>query len=258
MSYDDANKARATNPYAPAAAKYITVGDNRYVSEDPLAMSSAADLARAQRQGNTQAGIVAGIGAVGRVAQLGLAALPTAEDRENKKRLAELSKHKGLNQGELSELNHSLMDPVRALSTENRSRAEAVAAGSGQNDVSTLTRIQRNNEANTNAAALNAGIEVSRQNREQINADKREEQERIAYKGQRASERIAMISQTLGGLANTLGPVIAAGAVKTEPTDAELLRYQGLKTDAGAPVYPGLQGMNAQQLRQGFKNEMNR
>lgn len=251
----------------PTPARYIAVDANgnpinpglAYMGGDDAVFGAATpgDVQRAQQEGWKQAGLVAGIGAAGSLAQLGLTAIDTPQDTYNKKRLAELeTSRKGLADDERAAFEDTLLNPVRAMATESRARTEAGIAASGGASVADLTRARRESERRVNEASVAAGTQIARADIEAAARQRQEEEERRSYESTRKRQRIEMIGQTLSGLAKEMGPVLAAQAVKQAPTDAQFASMAGAKRADGTPVYPGLQGRSVGEIRALWVAEM--
>lgn len=229
-----------------------------YMSQDgdPFGFANPADLQRAQREGWKQAGAAAGIGLLGSAGQLALTAIDTEQDTYNKKRLAELeTSRKGLSGGERQLFEETVMAPVRALSTENRARTESTLAASGGSSVADLTRVRREGERRVNEAGVQAGAQIARADLEAAAAQRQEEEQRRSYESSRKRQRVEMIGQTIAGLAREMGPVLAAGAVKQEPTDAQFAAMKAAQNPDKTPAYPGLQPLSTAEMRAAWKAE---
>lgn len=239
------------NPINPAALQYMGESGSTFGAGTP------GDVQRAQREGWKQAGTVAGIGALGSLAQLGLTYANTPQDTYNAKRLAELEgSRKGLSGEERQVFEETLMAPVRAMGSENRARSESTIAAMGGASVADLARVRRDSERATNEASVAAGGQIARANLEAAAAQRKEEEERRAYESSRKSQRIEMIGQTIAGLAREMGPVLAAQATKQAPTDAQFASMKAARRPDKTPVYPGLQGLSSAEMRTAWAAEM--
>lgn len=239
---------------AGSAFRYV---DPRGTAYDPFNYDTAtpADIAAANKAGVRDAAIAGGIGALGTVAQLGLTYAPTMQDEENKKRLAALAKRKGLSQAERAEIDEQAMRSVRTLAAESQNRDEAALAAGGQTSAAALSRARRDNARSLNEAAIQAADIGIRENRAQVLRDRQEEQERIAYEGGRERQRIELIGQTIAGLGQAVAPVLAANPVASMPTEAQMLAMQRARGPNGEPIYPGLQGMSLNEMRDAWRSE---
>lgn len=234
------------NPTSPPPASQW-VSPN--ASKDPFGGYSAGDIGRQEREGTKRALVAGGIGALGSAAQFGLQALPTEQDRYNEKRMGELERHKGLSQGERRDIDEQAMRGVKVMAAENQSRDEALLAGSGSHDVASIERVRRAKDRNLADASIQAADIGIRENRAQVQRDVQEHEERRAYKSNRQRDRIELLGRTLTGLAETMAPVLAAGAVQTAPSDAQFLAMQAARNPDGKPTYPGMQGQSVDTMR---------
>lgn len=235
----------AGKPYAPGGALYDENGN-------PIPASSwlsPGDMKRTEASGWTDAAVAGGLGAAGQLGQVGLTLIDTPQDTYNKQRMKELDAHKGLTGGERADIDEQAMRGVRALSTENRDRAEAQLAGSGGHSAADLSRVRRDSEANTNNAAIHAADIGIQANREQVAKDVQESEERRSYESSRQRQRIEMLGQTLTGLATALTPALSSQLGKREATDGELLSMQRATLADGSPAYPGLQRLDLAGMR---------
>lgn len=215
--------------------------DGNSIYNPTLDAYSPSDIARLEKQGAERAAVVGGIGALGDAAALAATMVPTAADLENTKRLKELDKHKGLSSAERSEIDEQAMRGVRTLGAEvQRSMGDDLAA-SGQHSAAALQRARRAGMDAMNTAAIRAGDIGIRENREQVQRDRIEEQERIAQKAKRDNEGRKVAVEAVTGLLKAIAPAMAAQSVKTEPTDAQLVQLASLKKGNDL-AYPGLQG----------------
>lgn len=202
---------------------------------------SPSDIARLEKQGAERAAVVGGIGALGDAAAFAATMVPTAADLENTKRLKELDAHKGLSSAERSEIDEQAMRGVRTLGAEvQRSMGDDLAA-SGQHSAAALQRARRAGMDAMNSAAIKAGDIGIRENREQVQRDRIEEQERIAQKAKRDNEGRKVAVEAVTGLLKAVAPAMAAQSVKSEPTDAQLVELAA-RMDGQNPAYPGLRG----------------
>jgi hypothetical protein len=240
--YDNLNLTKKKNAQ-PAPTDYFADDEQIGFSYDP------AEIARQERDGLKRAAIVGGIGALGNAAQVGLTLIDSAQDVENKKRLAELDKHKGLSEAERAEIDEQAMRGVRALANEAQTRNNDALAASGRTSAKDLQRARRANTDAVNRASIAAADIGIREQRAQVARDTQEEQERIAYEGQRVKDRISLVGQSIGGVMQALAAPIAAQSVKDEPSDAQLLALGTAKRADGRLLYPSYEGLSAEQAR---------
>jgi hypothetical protein len=219
-----------------------TMGGAVKYAMPPEAPMSYTDIARAEKKGNEKAAAAAGIAALGTAAQIGMAALPTAADIENKRRLAALAKHKGLDQATRAEIDEQAMRKVGAVARESQARTDDALASSGNTSARDLFNARLAEKEAVNRITLNASDIGIQANREQVRADTQEEQERIGYQAGRQREVRGLIGKAIGEGVLSVAKPFASGIVKDEPTDAQLLYMRDLKDDRGEYVYAGLQG----------------
>lgn len=165
---------------------------------------------------------LAGAGAISaglQAAQLAAMLMPTAQDRENKKRLEELEKLRdqgrlGLTGAERAEAETAMLNPVRALATEQRQRSEAQMAGMGQQlSAADLQRAEKVSQQQAQDKAFQAGATISQMNLDRAQQQLTELQQRIAYKSERQKGRLEAGSQAIGQAGQLLGQVRATKAV---------------------------------------------
>jgi len=218
--------------------------------DDPfLGGSSYNDLKRADAAGTQRAAVVGGIGALGTAAQMGAQFIPTAADKENEKRLAEIEKTPGLTKARRAEIDEQAMRGVRAIAGERMVRTGDALASTGNTSAAAIQRARESEAKSLNEAAIKAAdIGIREEQAERVRRET-ERQERIADKAGRANARISFASQALGELMQATAPAIAAGVVGRGPTDKELLALQAQKNPDGTPTYPGLQGKTADEIR---------
>lgn len=229
--------------YDPATGQWITptgrLADAGYLSPEDMAMMagyynapslapagttpgprapSQLDVLAGQRQKAIAAnvGLSAGLGA----AQIGLSLVPTAYDRYNRKRLDELETLQeggrlGLSGAQRQQMEQELFDPVAAQAHAARLRQESLQASLGSAvSAADVTRAQREQQRAVSTAANQAGLQISRANLEEANAQLQEIEERTAYKGRRAGERLQQGAQAIGAMAPLAGQIQAANRVK--------------------------------------------
>lgn len=216
------------------------------------------ELRAAQKQALGQAGVTAGIGAAAELGQLGLSFIPTPQDTYNKERLGELegaerANHLGLTGAERQQAEHTLMDPVRSMATEERASAEGHLAGMGGASAADLARVRRESERRVNEAALQAGTEIERQNLAAAEAQRQEMEQRRSYESERQRGRIDQVGQMVEGLAKLAGPVLAEQPAFTKISDAQLRAMQSAKAPDGSPLYPGLTGLSVDAMRTDYE-----
>jgi len=255
IAIDDATGQPVPTP-PPGATAYM--GD-----ADPFAQgATAADIKAQQLKGAEEAGIAGAAGAAADLGKLGLSFINTPQDTYNTQRLKTLndlesSGQLGLSGGERQVAEGTLLNPVRALATENRQRAEAQLAGMGRNSAADLVRVRQANEEATNKAALQAGEQIEQLNLQAADKQRQEAEERRAYESSRQRERIQLGMDTITGLAKTAGPVLSSLATPTAPGLSQLRASQAATNPDGTPKYPGLQGLSDDQLVNGWKANMN-
>ena len=164
----------------------------------------------------TQAALSAGLGA----GQLALSFIPTAYDRYNRERLGSLQDLQaqgqlGLTSGQREQMEQEAFAPVAAQAHASRLRQEGLQASMGNAaSAADVTRAQREETRAVNQAAQQAGLAISRANLDEANAQLQEIEERVAYKGGRATGRLEQGSKAIGALAPLAGRVAAAQRIK--------------------------------------------
>jgi hypothetical protein len=248
-----------------ASGNRVWVDDDNFITKapashafmggDPVAYDPAA-IGQAQRQGVREAGVAAGIGALGEAAQFGLSFVQTAQDRRNKERLADLRGREksgtlGLTGAEREQMDNTLMDPVRALAGEEATRMEGtIAAKGGTTSAADLVRVQRESDRRVDSASIAAGNEINRANLAAAADQRNELDERASYQSDRQRSRIDQIGATLLGLAKTGGKVLAANPSIVGVSDQQLVAMQDAKDDQGRPLYPGYVGLSVAQMQE--------
>lgn len=233
--------------YQPGAVEGYTIDPvtgRRVPSSTLTAMSpmSTADMKLANKALGKELAVNAGIAGIGQLAQLGASFIPTAQDARNKEKLAELQQLEetgqlGLSASERQQLEAETMNPVKALARESRLRSEAAQASMGEGtSAADVTRAAREERRDVQAAAQNAGIAIGRANLEKAAEQVSELESRIAYKSNRAADRIKQGEAIVGGMAPLVGRAAAAQASVREPSVAELKKaypeLAGLEDDA--------------------------
>jgi hypothetical protein len=182
----------------------------------PLSLAYAKELqARTAKDIGTSAAISGGLQAL----QLGLQAVPTAQDVRNRQKLADLKRLEeqgkmGLTGKERTQLEQELLAPVAAQARETRMRQEAIQASAGGTSAADVVRAQREATRTTAAAAQQAGMAISRMNLDRAAQQLRELEERTAYKAERQKGLLQAGAQAVGGMGAVAGQVRAAQAVK--------------------------------------------
>lgn len=234
-------RMNADGTYTPisTAAKYTT-------GYDPI-LGSPADIARQRAEAWKTLGLQTGVGAALTAAQIGLGALPTTADTYNEAELAKLEKLEkagklGLSAGQRQQAEATTMNPVRSFASESQRRGEAFQASMGDGgNVATLERERQATKKAVSDAAVRAGIAISQADLEAEERQRREMEERRAYKSEREKKPFEMIGQALAAIAPTMGKVAAGFAESREPYDSELLAF--------ASRNPALKNLSAADLR---------
>lgn len=256
MGYNYALGGKKAGDFAlPKSASYME--EDVFSTAPDYSTYTYGDMQRAQARGNERAALAAGVGALGAGAQIAAAALPTAADVENEKRLKELAKHKGLTQAQRAEIDEQAMRKVNAYARESQHRTDEALAASGQHSAADLYRARLAEKNALNAATIGAADIGIRENRAQVQRDVDEEQERIDEKAARQREVKGLIAQAIAGGVMATAKPLAAGLVQDEPTDAQLLWMQSAKDKNGNPLYPGLQnGATPDDIRLLYRKDM--
>lgn len=228
--------------FIPAkVTKYAPTDTSVSVFDKTSVPPTFGDIRRAEKQGNERTAVAAGIGALGTGAQIAAAVIPNAADIENKKRLSALAKHKGLDAGTRAEIDEQASRGVRALAGEQSQRAGDLMAASPGHSAEAIHRARLTDKEALNKASIEAADIGIRENRAQVQRDVQEEQDRINYKANRENEIKGLVARAIAtGVMETARP-LAAGLVKGEPTDAQLLAMRDAKDASGNYLYPGLQ-----------------
>jgi hypothetical protein len=235
----------------PSAVRYGTYDP----ATDPFGGAYAADLQAANKRGWRDAGIASGIGAAGEAAQLGLTLVDTAQDTENAKRLAELSRHVGLSEGERRDIDEQAARGVKVLSAQRQRRTEDAMASGGGRSAAELQESRRTSEKAVNEASIEAADIGIRENRAQVIRDRQEKQERIAYESERERQRIAMIGNAIGGLAQQFGKIYAQNPEQVAPSDAQWDAMRTARDAEGKPIYQGLQDISNDAARAAWERD---
>lgn len=173
----------------------------------------------AQQAQRSDLGGAAGLSAGLQAAQLAAMLMRTAQDKENKKRLEELEKLRdqgrlGLKGAELAQAETAMLNPQRALATEQRKRSEAQMAGMGQQlSAADLLRAEKVSQQQVQDQTFKAGATISQMNLDEAQRQLTELQQRIAYKGERQKGKLEALSQAIGQGGQLLGQVRATRAV---------------------------------------------
>lgn len=207
------------------------------------------EMVLARRAHAREMGANLGLAGLAGGAQIGMSLIPTAQDRENKARLADLERRRAAGRlGESAQedafIEASSMNPVRAFATQQAQRGEAERAsvGAAQSARQALES-ERIGRQQVTEAAGKVGLQKAQRFLERKAAEERELQQRIAYESEKQKNTLSMIGQTISGLAG-LGGKYAAGMVQETITPeqldeflAENPRYSGEDTGVILEAY---------------------
>jgi hypothetical protein len=220
---------------------------------NPL-LGSPEDVKRQTGKAVGTLGTQLAIGAVPTAIQLGGVLSETAQDTFNAKELAKLEGlaergRLGLSGGERQHAEATIMNPVRELAQETRQRSEGRLASLGDTgNVAGMQRVARAEQEGVSKAAATAGIEIERAHLQKAAEQRKEMEERIAYKSARQKQPWELLGKALTDLAPALGVTAAGFAEKRKPYDAELLAYARAKGKDGKPLHPGIFDADAKSL----------
>ena len=205
------------------------------------------DVKRGQEAALAEYGVNAGVGAALGAGQLGLSFIDTPQDTYNTtelKKLEQLEKGNklGLTGEERQVAEETLMNPVRSFAADTARRTESRLASSGGASVADQVRAQRQEEKAVSDASVDASQRIVNAHLARKEAQRAEMEQRRAYESERQTSRIAMLGQTVAGLAQNFGKVAAGMAVKSRMTDGQISVLQNATDDAGHLLYPGLSG----------------
>jgi len=206
---------RVAQPIDPTEALYRAAGASYHSTALPPTSGKPAIDAGAQQALNknlwANAGVSAGLAAL----QIGAQVIPTAQDERNKRRLAELERLEaegklGLSGAQRGQMERDLLNPVRALATEGRQRAEAQLASAGNSaSAADLNRIQRQADDQAQQMAYQAGSAISQENLAEARRKLKELEQRTAYKSGQQTGRREAVAQNVASLAPVAGEMLA-------------------------------------------------
>lgn len=227
----------------PVDMDALTAAQNMPLTEADRVLAKQAH----QREMATNLGLAALAGG----AQIGMSYIPTAQDRENKAKLADLERRRaagrlGQNAQEDAFIEASSMNPVRAFATQQAQRGEAERASTGATrSARQALESERIGRQQVTEAAGKVGLQKAQRFLERKSAEEKELQERIAYESEKQKNRLEMIGQTISGLAG-LGGKYAAGMVQETITPEQLNEYlKKHPEESGKPVNELLKGYKA-------------
>lgn len=133
-------------------------------------------------------------------------AVPTAQERENSKRLKELQRQQergqlGLSGKERSVLEQGLLSPVKAAAREQRLRTGQQLAASGNVQPTDILRAGQMSEQNVGQAAMSASQTIQEEDLRRQRAQKQEIEDRLAFK---AGEQDKILQAGMEGAAQGL------------------------------------------------------
>lgn len=161
-----------------------------------------------------------GISAIPGAVQLGMQAVPTSFDIHNKKRMKELEDLRdanklGLSGSERTQMEQTLLTPVRSLATESRKLAEAQQASlGGTASAADLARIKQRSDAQVQDKAMEAGLRINQANLDMAAQQLQELESRKMHQAEKQKAMLSTVAKTAAGLAPTIGQARAARAVE--------------------------------------------
>lgn len=224
---------------------------------------SAGDIQREQAANAREMGTAAAVGAAGSALDVAASFIPTAQDTRNEQQLANFrgmaaAGQLGLSPDERGALQRALMGPARAALTSARQHEDERQASLGNRSVAAQQASAAASRDAAIKAEMQAGQEVERRSIAERHRQEQENEERIAYKGEREAQRIAAATNAINKGASQIGAVLAAQATERAPVDADLLRQAQMRDDRGNPVYPSLADAYAKGGIEGARSEWDR
>jgi hypothetical protein len=171
---------------------------------------------------------VAGVGALGQAAQLGLQLIPTSAERENKRQIQRLQRLErqgmlGLSPAEYYRYQRALMDPVRMGVREIQRGEEARLAGQeGVRSAAGLVRGQREGRRLLAEKGMEAGAKLVGADIQRVAEQRYEKAEREAAQGREEARRRGAVGTAIGAFAEPIAQVMAAAPVKQ--VDPQVMR----------------------------------
>lgn len=163
------------------------------------------------------AGVLAGLSAGTTLAKGVARAIPTAAEKENKKRLkaleGQVDKGVGLDGGEAELLQRATMDPIRSAAAGTRQRAAARAAVAGNTSGETQAQLRAEESAAVGNAAAAAGLDVAEAELAAKKANEQELEQRKMAQSRQMQDRTKDIFSTLGEAAMAGGQAVALDKV---------------------------------------------
>ena len=201
------SRTRRPTTATDEAAEYMPLTEGEMV---------LADASRRQEMRN-----VVGAAGIAGGTQIGLSFVPTAQDRRNKEKLAELQRREkagllGKSAQEDVFLEASLMNPVRGLATQQTQRGEAERASmGGTRSARAALEAQKAERQVVTEAAQQAGLKKAERYFQRKAAETQELEQRTAYESEKAKNRLELIGNTIAGLAGLGGKYLAAEVQET-------------------------------------------
>lgn len=236
-TYTSSYKSRGkSQPLYDAAGNPVDMDALTAAQNMPL---SEGEMLLAKRAHRNEMLTNLGLGAVAGGAQIGMSYIPTAQDRENKAKLADLERRRaagrlGQDAQEDAFIEASSMNPVRAFATQQTQQGEAERASVGATrSARQALESERIGRQQVTEAAGKVGLQKAQRFLERKAGEEQELQQRLAYESEKQKNRLSMIGQTISGLAG-LGGKYAAGMVQETITPDQLDEF--LKAN---PKYSG-------------------
>lgn len=234
-----------------------------FVEIDSMPLSEGEMVLAERAHQREMAGVLGATGAAG-LAQAALPYIPsvniagvripggqTAQDVRNKEKLAALqAKEKAGRLGRDEQMEayteNVMMNPVRAFATEQRARGEAERASTSATTSAAQQLREARVEAGTVAqAAQKTGMEKARQFFEKKAAETRELEQRTAYESEKKKNTLALLGNTIAGLAGLTGKYLAANVQETV-TPEQLNAYLAQN--------PKMRGKSAKEILDAYGN----
>jgi hypothetical protein len=222
-----------------------------FVEVESMPLSEGEMILAKRANQREMAGVLGATGAAGLAQGVIPYAFPTAQDVRNKEKLGALqAKEKAGRLGRDEQMEayteNVMMNPVRAFATEQRARGEAERASTSATTSAAQQLREARVEAGTVAqAAQKTGMEKARQFFEKKAAETRELEQRTAYESEKKKNTLALLGNTIAGLAGLTGKYLAANVQETV-TPEQLNAYLAQN--------PKMRGKSAKEILDAYGN----